>query len=425
MALKAFYIRKQIELLNTKFDGLKADEEKLNERSKELESCISEITEETEQEVRDTVTKSVDEFEAEKEELEKQKDELEREIEELEKQLNEEEKEKEEIETEETEERADEMKGNYNAEEQQARSEFVEAVRNMATGKEVRTEAPLTQGNNGVIVPASIASEIITRVKEISPILEKAHKYNVVGDVEIPYYPADAESTISAVYKDEMDELVSASGDFGTIKLQGFLAGALAKISKKLLNNTTVDVLPFIIDQMVEAFKAFYDKELIVGTANKVDGLVNGITQKVTAAKKSAITADELIDIQLKVPTALQAEACWIMTPSTFKTIRKLKDGQGNYLIMNDFVNGGGYVLLGKPVYLSDFAPELGTADNMAVIYGDLSGLAVKFAEELEVEVLRERFATQHAVGILGWAEVDGKVENAQKLAGIVCGKAD
>ena len=35
----------------------------------------------------------------------------------------------------------------------------------------------------------------------------------------------------------------------------------------------------------------------------------------------------------------------------------------------------------------------------------------------MEVQVLREKFATQHAIGVVAWMEFDAKVENAQKLA--------
>ena len=46
-----------------------------------------------------------------------------------------------------------------------------------------------------------------------------------------------------------------------------------------------------------------------------------------------------------------------------------------------------------------------------------MSGLSVKITEEMEVQVLREKYATQHAVGIVAWMEFDSKVENEQKLA--------
>ena len=53
-----------------------------------------------------------------------------------------------------------------------------------------------------------------------------------------------------------------------------------------------------------------------------------------------------------------------------------------------------------------------------------MSGLAVKMAEELEIQVLRERFATQHADGVVGWVEMDAKVENAQKIAKLTMASA-
>ena len=51
------------------------------------------------------------------------------------------------------------------------------------------------------------------------------------------------------------------------------------------------------------------------------------------------------------------------------------------------------------------------------IYYGDMSGLAVKFSEELNVEVLRERFADEHAIGVIGWVELDAKVADQQKIA--------
>ena len=58
-------------------------------------------------------------------------------------------------------------------------------------------------------------------------------------------------------------------------------------------------------------------------------------------------------------------------------------------------------------------------ASGVAVIYfGNFSGLALKQrADALELNVLREKFATQHAIGINAWVEFDAKVENAQKIA--------
>ena len=63
-------------------------------------------------------------------------------------------------------------------------------------------------------------------------------------------------------------------------------------------------------------------------------------------------------------------------------------------------------------------------AGKTAIYYGDMSGLAVKLSEDVSIEVLRERFATQHALGVVGWIEIDSKVENAQKIAKMVMASA-
>ena len=50
-----------------------------------------------------------------------------------------------------------------------------------------------------------------------------------------------------------------------------------------------------------------------------------------------------------------------------------------------------------------------------------MSGLATKFVEELELEVLREKYADHHAIGVVAWMEFDAKVEDAQKILKLTC----
>lgn len=64
------------------------------------------------------------------------------------------------------------------------------------------------------------------------------------------------------------------------------------------------------------------------------------------------------------------------------------------------------------------------SAGATVIYYGDMSGLATKFSEEMSIEILREKYATQHAVGVVGWLEFDAKVENAQKIAKLVMASA-
>ena len=282
---------------------------------------------------------------------------------------------------------------------------------------EERADVNLTVGANGAVIPSSIANKIIQKVYDISPIYQLATRYNIGGSLSIPYYDESA-GTIEMAYADEFVELESTSGKFSSIELKGFLAGALSKVSKSLVNNSQFDLVSFVVGKMAESIAKWIENQLLNGTTNKITGL-STVKQSVTAAAATVLTADELIDVQEEVPDAFQGNAIWIMNKTTRKAIRKLKDGQGNYLLNKDATARWGYTLLGKDVYTSDNMSGM-EAGKTAIYYGDMSGLAVKLSENVSIEILREKYATQHAIGVVGWIEIDSKIENEQKISKLV-----
>lgn len=284
----------------------------------------------------------------------------------------------------------------------------------------------LTPANNGAVIPKTIANKIIKKVYDICPILEKSSKYNMKGTLDIPFYPASADTVITVAYHDEFEELTSTNGNFSKITLTGFLAGALSKISRSLINNVAFDIVGFVVDEMAYAIKRFIEKELLIGTPGngstipaKVLGL-SSLTNSITSAAADKITADEVIDLHDAIKDEFQSGAIWIMSPATRTYLRKLKASTGYYLLNDDVSTPFGTSILGKPVYVSDNMPDYTEDGKVAIYYGDMSGLATKFSEEINIEVLREKYATQHAVGVVGWFEFDSKVENEQKIAKLV-----
>ena len=278
-----------------------------------------------------------------------------------------------------------------------------------------RADVNLTPGDNGAVIPSSIAGKIIKKVHDICPIYQLATKYNVGGTLSIPYYD-ETDGNIAMAYATEFTDLESTSGKFKSIELKGFLAGALSKISKSLINNSQFAIVPFVVNEMAASISRWIENELLNGTTDKIEGLskVSGITAK----SSTAVTSDELIDVQEEIPDVFQANAIWIMNKKTRTAIRKLKDNDGNYILNKDATSRWGYTLFGKDVYTSENMPEM-AAGNRAILYGDMSGLAVKISETMNIEVLREKYATQHAIGVVAWMELDSKVENSQKITGL------
>lgn len=283
--------------------------------------------------------------------------------------------------------------------------------------------SPLTKTANGAIVPKTIARRVIRKLYDICPILERSTKYNVKGNLAIPYYD-ESETAITVAFQDEFEELVAASGKFTSITLSDYLIGALAKISVQLINNVDFPIVDYVVDAMAYSMKRFFENTLLNGVSGKVAGLGGngtdaGVTLSVTASAATAVTADELITLQGTVKDMFQENAIWIMSPKTRDAIRKLKDNMNRYLLQDDISLPFGKSLLGKPIYVSDSMPDM-AAGKAAIYYGDMSGLATKFSEDMWMDVLRERFITQGAYGVIARADFDAKVENAQKIAKLV-----
>ena len=296
------------------------------------------------------------------------------------------------------------------------------AFENYIRGYEINERAgELTKANNGAVIPTTIANQIIKKVYDICPVLEQSTQYNVNGTLDIPYYD-DSESKITVAYQDEFKALTSSNGNFKSIELTGFLAGALSKISVSLTNNAQFDIVNFVVTEMAESIKRFIEHELLIGTTSKVTGLSTA-KNIVTAASATAITADEVVKLHDAVKDAYQNNAIWIMSSATRTALRLLKGTDGHYLLNDDISSPFGTSLIGRPVYVSDNMPEIGSG-NTAIYYGDMKGLATKFNEQINVQVLREKYADEHAVGVIGWFEFDSKIQNEQQVAKLVMASA-
>ena len=288
---------------------------------------------------------------------------------------------------------------------------FADYIRGYVNQRDTTYNMTLT--DNGAVIPTTIANRIIKKVYDICPILERSTKYNVKGKLELPYYDESTQA-ITVAWATEFEDLTSSVGKLSSVELSGYLAGALTLVSRSLINNSQVDIVAFVVDRMAYDIARFIEDTLLNG-GGSVAGLT-GVTLTKTTASETSITANELIETQGMVKDVFQENAIWIMSPATRTAIRELKDNYGRYLLQDDISLPFGKSLLGKPIYVSDNMPDM-EAGKVAVYYGDMRGLATKFSEDINIQVLREKYATQHAIGVVGWLEFDSKVEDVQKIA--------
>ena len=314
------------------------------------------------------------------------------------------------------EERAKQEAGNApKGQEEKTEEEEIRAFEQYCRGNVTALEErAMKLGNDSSIIPRTIVDRILTKVKETCPIFELTDLYNVNGELVLPYYD-ETGSAITAAYIEEFTELTEKTGELKSITLKSYIIGVLAKISKKLINNTDFDIVGFVTDQIVKNLREMIEKEVLTGESGNIKGIFPNAKNKVTAPD-ATITGDLLIDVQMSVKEPYQANAVWIMDRSTFKEIRKLKDADGNYLMIPDFAAGGGWMLLGKKVHLSESVPKLAQSTKV-LVYGDMKGYTLKIGKNIETQVLQEKYSTQYALGVQAFVEVDGAITNEEAIA--------
>lgn len=265
----------------------------------------------------------------------------------------------------------------------------------------------MAKSDNGAVIPTTIANRILDTVKQIAPLYNLATKFNVKGKLDFPV----AKKAITTAYATEFTALTSSNVGFDKRTLDGFLVGALSKVSVSLINNSQFDIVSYVVNKVAESIALFLEKEIISGEGTtKMTGVLVDTLVKAVDTVGDTPTADEFIAIQVAVPQQYQAGAMWLVSNKTLLAMRQMKDENGRYFLQNDLTNGFGYTFLGKPVMVSDQMVDTN------VVYGDFSGYFVNIHEGSSIKVLNEKYADEHAVGVVAWLEVDGKVMEEGKL---------
>ena len=292
------------------------------------------------------------------------------------------------------------------AAEEQAFSDFI--MGRVATENRAG-EIQLTQGNNGSIVPTTIANRIIKAVRDMVPFLSLADVVYTNGKLSVPVYGEDATNYIKADYVDEGTDLSDNIGKFTTVDLNGFVIGSLALVSNKLKDNTDLNVVDFVVNQVAEAIAEKLEKEFV--TVSTKITVITIATNVVTAAAATSITYDELVSLKHSLKQRFRANARWIMNPATYTALCKLKDNNGQPYFKEDE-----YKILGVPVIESDSMPTI-AASAKAIVFADLSGYTIKATKSVEIRVLREKFSTKNMLGVLAFGEYDARITDSKKIA--------
>ncbi len=281
---------------------------------------------------------------------------------------------------------------------------------------EERTQLAGTAVSGGYTVPRELAGEIVRTMRDWGPMYDG----NIVREIttgsgnefDIPTNDDTGKSAKDMAENDDIADDNADDAEFGQKRLDAFVdVTSWIKLSFVLMQDSAFDLEAFLAEAIGERLGRKANRRLTVGTGNnQANGIVTASTLGVTAAAAAAIAADELFNLQHSVNAAYRRspKAAWMFADSTLLALRKLKNGDGNYLWqMGDIRAGQPAQLLEKPYHVNDDVPAM-TTGARPIIFGDLSRYWVRKVGNPLVGTVREKFWPK--VGLAGLIRYDGEL---------------
>jgi HK97 family phage major capsid protein len=264
----------------------------------------------------------------------------------------------------------------------------------------------------GILAPATLERTLLDFTEQYNVMRGLASVRSSNSDVEIPY----ATNRAVAYHLDEGADLTASTAAWAKLAMGAYKAGALSIVTNEAMQDMFIDLETWIRDDFGMAFAALEETDFVSGTGVKQPkGFLLDATKGVTAASSTAITADELIDLQHALKRKFRKNATWLMNDATIKLVRKLKDENGQYLWQPGLKEGQADTLLARPLVTSDEMP-LPEAGKQAIAYGDFKWYRILDRRGLYFQRLNELYAVSGQVGFLAYRRYDAKLLDATAI---------
>jgi len=235
-----------------------------------------------------------------------------------------------------------------------------------------------TDALGGYLVPDEFRADIVDWMQDKPVIRRYATVWPMAGKLlELPALAAD----VAVYWGSENTSISTTSADFGNVQLTAYKLNAIIYLSTELFEDSKIDLVPYLTDRFAQAISRAEDKAFLTGSGS---GEPTGLSQETLSSidVSNAGSADDLIDTYWRIPQSHRENAIWVTSNLTISNISKLKDDNGQYLLIRP--NDGGIpTLMGRPLLeQNDAGKTIYFGDFRFYYIGDRRKLSVKTTTE-------------------------------------------
>lgn len=292
--------------------------------------------------------------------------------------------------------------------------------------EEVRAAATKTDGEGGYLAPIEWDRTVGKRLKQVSMIRQYATVQQISG---AGFSKVFSDRNVGSGWVGETAARPATTTP-GLTSL-GFPLGELyanPAASQGLIDDAEVDIEQWLADEVSVEFDRQEGIAFLSGDGtNKPHGLLTYVTGAANAARHpfgaiqvvnsgaaAAFTGDGVISLVGALPSEYAANAAFYMNRGSTTAIRKLKDGQGNYLWQPSYAAGQPATLNGEPVREMPAMPAVG-AGTIPLLYGDMAETYLVI-DRIGVRVLRDPYTNKPFVHFYTTKRVGGGVKNPDAM---------
>lgn len=284
-----------------------------------------------------------------------------------------------------------------------------------------------------LVAPQQWVATLIKFVNDLTFIRQKATKHTLTQGESMGMPSLDTDLSDA----DWTSELATGSADsslkVGKRELKPSPLAKRVKVSNRLIQRSATPVEQLVLERLGYKFGVTEEKAFLTGNGvGKPLGLFTASADGISTARDvthsatslaatdgttSKAAGTTLINMKFALKAQYWGRAEWIFHRDIMSIIAKLTDANGQYLFRESLRSGESDMLLGRPVNMSEFAPNTNTTGLYIGLLGDFSFYHICDALNMQVQRLTELYAETNQVGYIARAEVDGMPVLAEAFA--------
>ncbi len=309
-----------------------------------------------------------------------------------------------------------------------AQSDYIKAFVNMLQGRQTVEDSLLlaqnavhtgTDTEGGFLVPEEWTKDIFETLKDDSNIRQFITVKQTKTTTNIPIDGDDLEFE----WLDELEEYPELQPNFGKKQLGAHKAGGVVLISREELFDSPHKVQQLVTNKLRRGITNGDDKAFLIGTGTgQPKGIVTAATREVVTTG-GGISYQNLVKMKYKVEPQYRSKARWRCSDAFLEAVENMLDGNGRPIfIQGSIANGTPSTLLGFPIDADNKLDNEIAVGKVPALFGDFKTYVGADRGSIYIQVLREKYATKGAIGVLADKRTDGDLATDVGMAKLKIG---